>query len=358
MIPVTYIRSSSYNTHDMCPMQHFSEYVLGWTGLSGLAADKGTIVHKFMEILAAWKKTHQDGKKTFKDDILGTCTINKKLNYFKVKKEKFDVDKLRDWVYNYYKEGCPHHDWKPADYRDIKLWCEMALTFNKGRFHPLEQNILVAEQHFDLEIQEDWATYDYPEYGLKGNLRIKGTIDLIVHDDDDTIEIIDYKTGQCKNWATGERYTWESLHHSFQLRLYHYVASILFPDKQIMTTIYYVKDGGPFTIPLGKEDIPETLRMLQEKFETIRDTEVPQVKKSWMCKRLCHQGKSTFEDTNVTPLVQQKNTSKFFSSYGETMCKCDQLLYTLEHRPVDVIIQNMTKEGHHVSNYKAPGEIE
>ncbi len=358
MIPITYLRSSMYSTHEMCPMQYFAEYVLGWTGKSGQKADMGTIVHKFMEVLAVWKKTHQDGKKTFKDEVLGTCTINKQLNYFTVKKKQITITKLRDLVYEYYTSRLPHHVWQPAHFRDISLWCKTALEFGKGRFHPLKQNIVMPEQHFDIEVKEPWAVYDYPEYGLKGCLHIKGTMDLVASDDIYTNEVVDYKTGQCKNWATGQRYTWASLHHNFQLRLYHYVASVLYPDKDIQITIYYIRDGGPFTIPLGKDDIPETLRMIRNKFEMIRDTEVPQMKKSWMCKKLCHQGKSTFEDTNVYPLIQQRQTSQCFASCGDTMLKCDQLAYALQNRPIDVVIKNMTKDGHDFSYYKPPGEIE
>ena len=51
-IIVTYFRSSSYNTHSMCEQQYFLEYVLGYRGPSGQKADKGTIVHKVLEILA------------------------------------------------------------------------------------------------------------------------------------------------------------------------------------------------------------------------------------------------------------------------------------------------------------------
>ena len=59
---ITYFRSSSYNAHNMCPQQYFIEYNLGWRGLSGQKADKGTIVHKVLEILAFIKMYQQDEK--------------------------------------------------------------------------------------------------------------------------------------------------------------------------------------------------------------------------------------------------------------------------------------------------------
>ena len=34
---------------------------------------------------------------------------------------------------------------------------------------------------------------------------IKGTIDLVTKIDDNVIEVVDWKTGQRKNWATGSK---------------------------------------------------------------------------------------------------------------------------------------------------------
>ena len=39
---------------------------------------------------------------------------------------------------------------------------------------------------------------------LKGQLAIKGTIDLVTKLNDDTIEVVDWKTGRRMDWTTGE----------------------------------------------------------------------------------------------------------------------------------------------------------
>ena len=70
-IPIVYFRSSSFNCHRMCPMQYYMEYGLGWRGTSGKKADKGTIVHKVLELTALCKKALQDGDKVFKDHEIG-----------------------------------------------------------------------------------------------------------------------------------------------------------------------------------------------------------------------------------------------------------------------------------------------
>ena len=61
----------------MCEQQYFIEYILGWRGLSNKKADKGTIVHKVLEILAYIKKNQQDGNKSFIDDIAGEIFVDK-----------------------------------------------------------------------------------------------------------------------------------------------------------------------------------------------------------------------------------------------------------------------------------------
>ena len=72
---VTYFRSSSYNTHSLCEQQYFLEYVLGWRGVSGLKASKGTVVHKVLEILAIIKQSQQDDTNPVVDDIVGSINI-------------------------------------------------------------------------------------------------------------------------------------------------------------------------------------------------------------------------------------------------------------------------------------------
>ena len=70
-IPIVYFRSSSFNSHRMCPMQYYMEYTLGWRGSSGKKADKGTIVHKVLELCALAKKALQDGHAIFEDHEIG-----------------------------------------------------------------------------------------------------------------------------------------------------------------------------------------------------------------------------------------------------------------------------------------------
>lgn len=80
----------------MCEQQYFAEYVLGWRGPSGQKADKGTITHKILEILAVIKKGLQDNASSIDDNILGNISTT-----------NYDLDDIISRVYKHYSEKSP-----------------------------------------------------------------------------------------------------------------------------------------------------------------------------------------------------------------------------------------------------------
>ena len=342
----TYFRSSSYNCHSMCPMQYYLEYVLGWRGPSGKKADKGTIVHKVLEILAVIKKADQDQEVEIYDDVVGNINI---YNY--------DLDTLIKLVYDHYTKKTEYHAWTEKDYKDCYNWTFKALDFNDGMFDPRKRTILMPEQHFDFEIKKPWSKYSYrlPDNTmLKGNLGLKGTIDLITLVNKSTIEIIDWKTGKRLDWATGQQKTQEKLENDPQLRIYHYAIKHLYPEiENIIFSIYFINDGGPFSVCFHDSDINKTEDMLRQKFEIIKNTKKPHLKKSWMCRKLCHFGKTTFENTEIEPMIEYRDnqvTEKY-----QFMTKCEQVKHDLDlNGPMDIIRQ-YKHPNHTFGSYKAPG---
>ena len=124
-------------------------------------------------------------------------------------------------------------------------------------------------------------------------MAIKGTIDLVTRIDNDTIEVIDWKTGRRLDWATGEEKTYDKLREDAQLLLYNYAISKMYPDyKQAIMTIFYVKDGGPFSMCFDSKDQKNFLEMLRVRFEEIKKNNVPQLlsqdRSHWKCTKLCH----------------------------------------------------------------------
>ena len=345
---ITYFRSSSYGCHDMCPMKYFLEYELGWRGPSNLKAEKGTIVHKILELLGQIKLEQQNGKTHFVDEIVG------KVDIF-----DYDLDKIIEQCHDHYKKYSVN-EWKALDLKHCSKWTYKALEYQGGEYDPRNSHIINVEQAFDFEIDQDWAKYSYdlPDGStLDGTLSVKGTIDQITRLDDETYQILDWKTGRRLNWATGEEKDYEALNKDHQLMMYYYACRKLFPDiPNIQLVIYYINDGGPFTLCFSDADLPRIEDMLRKKFEEIRDTEVPAVRKTWKCTKFCHFGRSTFDGTSIKPIVEMRNGQVV--KKGEKMTKCEQARYCLAHRSVDSVVANMSVPGHHVDFYKRPGEVD
>ena len=332
----------------MCEQQYFFEYVLGYRGPSNQKADKGTIVHKVLEILAIIKQSQQDGVLTFEDDVVGS-----------VNTEAYNIDTLTEQVYQYYSSRFAHHKWTIKDFTDCRLWVEKAITYNNGMFDPRNRNILCPEQHFDMVIDKEWSKYKYKmaEGTLEGNLAIKGTIDLITQVGDNTIEIIDWKTGRRLNWATGKEKTQEKLEEDPQLRIYHYAIQKLYPHiDHIMVTIFFINDGGAFSVIFDKSDLAKTESMLRDKFEIIKKTQKPRLHKSWMCSKLCHFGKSTFENSNVLPILEYRDNQ--LCQKNSHMTKCEQIKHDIELKGMNNVVDEYTVPGYTVAKYKAPGSVE
>jgi hypothetical protein len=176
-------------------MQFFITYVLGYTSDSGKKAESGTMVHKAMEVLSALKKYQQDKSKntkwlTVEDSAIGIV---------KVSRDDFltseFVESLLDQSYSAYKKDSKH-SWTASDRKHLSEVAWLILKHNDGQFDPRFRRIHQTEPHFDIPIEEDWAKFDFVDSNgkhIKGQLAIKGTIDLVTTVDDDTIEVIDWK---------------------------------------------------------------------------------------------------------------------------------------------------------------------
>jgi hypothetical protein len=323
------------------------EYVLGIRSPSGLKAAKGTVLHKVMEILAIIKKGIQDGLPTIEDDIIG-----------KINTKDYNLNTIIEKVYNHYSSAEKHHSWTPKDYKDCHNWVYKALEYNNGMFDPRNQDIVQPEQRFDIEIDKPWAKYKYEtkDGTLEGNLAIKGTIDLITRVNDKTLEIVDYKTGRRLDWATGEEKTQAKLQNDAQLRIYHYAIQHLYPEiEHVMVSIYFINDGGAFSICFDKKDIFQTEMMLKAKFETIKNTYKPQLNKSWKCTKFCHFGKSTFANTHVLPIIEYRDNQ--VTPKDQCMTKCEQVKHDMDIKGVDEVVDQYQVPGYSIGHYKAPGSV-
>jgi len=327
-------------------MQYFIEYNLGLKSPSNKKADKGTICHKVLEILAHIKLCQQNNLSVYIDDILGSIDVN-----------SYNLTTLIERVYKYYSSQFKHHEWEAKDYKDCHAWVHKAITDHNGSFDPRSRDIVQPEQRFDIEIKRKWAYYKYDRDNLEGYLAIKGTIDLITKVNDNTLEIIDWKTGKRLDWATGQEKTLAKLQDDPQLRIYHYAVSSLYPEyDHVMVSINFINDGGAFTICYDKKDLIKTEEMLRSKFETIKYTKIPQLNKTWKCNKLCHFGKTTFDNSSILPIVEYRPNQ--VCALDSTMTKCEQIKHDIEIKGVDRVLDEYTSPGYTVGKYKAPGSTE
>mgnify|MGYP003132513660 FL=1 len=343
---VTYVRSSSYNNYDYCQMQYFLTYVLGWRSDSGKKADMGTMAHKVMEILASLKKFQQDNPRkkylAIEDDKCGKIRIKKEELYT----DEF-VDDTTELAIKKYAEGSKHKFYR-GDRKVVRETVQTFLTHSDGLFDPRKRNIYHPEAQFDIPIEEDWAKFEYQINGetVKGQLAIKGTIDLTTLVNEDTIEVVDWKTGRRMDWATGEVKDYAKLEDDAQLLLYFYAISKIYPQfkYRIMSIFFYKdKDGEvdptPFSICLDESDEARFLEKLKKRFQEIQQNISPKpidhTRTNFKCKYLCHFCKNNFE--------------------GKDENMCITIEKALKKDGMDKVIEDYTAPGFNIGFYEAPG---
>lgn len=338
--------SSAFGRYDFCEHAFFIEYILGYTYPANIKADKGSIVHKVMECLALGQLYHQENPKSDKV-IIDDAEIGRfEVSFQKFMTEEF-VNELVDASFGHYSTDSIH-TWCEGDLEDCRKWTFKSLTFNKCNiFDPRSRTIVCPERGFDIEITEPWAFYEYvdPTSGdfKNGYVHIKGTVDLITELDEDTIELVDYKTGRRLNWATDKTKDYEYLKKDPQLMLYHYAVRHLYPQyKNIIITIFYINDGGPYSICFEPEHMLDAEKMLKKRFEEIRKNEMPKMLSNmqthWKCQKLC-------------PLYKNH-----FPNGEKNMCLHAREM--LQEKGMDETVRTLQKPGFSIDYYQSPGSKE
>jgi CRISPR/Cas system-associated exonuclease Cas4 (RecB family) len=127
----------------------------------------------------------------------------------------------------------------------------------KGQF---KKKVLAAEQSFDMEIE---------------GVPVRGVIDLVVEEDPDTIEIVDYKTGRSMSY--------NAAFMDAQVRIYGKVIGLMYPQyKTVMVTLWFLKKT-PVTVTMTPDMDEKTVKSLQKNDRLIRNNINPQRIKSWLC---------------------------------------------------------------------------
>lgn len=366
---ITYLRSSSIANYDYCQMQYFINYVLGWNPPSGHKANKGTVVHAVMERLAKIKLAIQHGQDRIEDDILGSFSFVESDLLSEYQLKDLEVDKINstrinkntylskadisyghtrygreivketfDKVYEWYKEHT-QTEWANIDRVDCENWVWMILDYKNGLYDPRRRTIKDVEKSFDIALPHEWAKFDYGN--IRGQLGIKGTIDLIIENDCGTLEAIDWKTGQRLNWASMKEKKYKDFTSDTQLMLYFYAIKQLYGVEGIMSTIFYVRDGGPFSVVFDEDTVPIIEKRLMDRFNEIRKNTSPQLldptRKNFKCKTLCHYAKTKWDGTNK--------------------CMCEFIKSKIDTVGIDEVVQKYSRSGHSIDHYQSPGDV-
>lgn len=316
-----YLRSSSVNTWDFCQMQYVLQYMFGMKNNAGKSAGKGSMCHKIFELRGQAKMAEDDGKSSFVDDNFGEVTVE----WAK------DIKQTYGPVFDYYQKKETWNKFLPADKNDVLNWSIRMIT-DYPQYDPYNINKIVClEKFFDISIDEEWAKYEtvIGETKYSGNLSIKGTIDSILDHGNGVYEVFDLKSGaHRKDFKTGEPKTLEYLaQKDKQLLFYLYaIKKYLFPDKEIMLSLYFINAGGIFTVHGDDEMFKRAEKIVQKTFKDICHTFRPSVfdksQNSFQCKYCCAFSKP-YLDTgkSICTVFQEKITElglkKCIEEYGD-----------------------------------------
>ena len=261
----TFLRSSSLTQWKMCEWSYTLQYVWGLRSPPNVKADIGNAAHKALELLARERLAALRGESSFVEPESG--------KEFAV--GGFSVDEAVDHGWGIYKK--PHYT--KAHEKDCRDLVFKTLVWNDGECHPHNLRVVEPERFFDLELPYGWAAYRYddPFTGkeLKGQLRVRGTVDLLYRDDNGLLVYLDWKSGAKRCWAKGVDKTFPMLMEDDQLRLYYYALRREFPDDDILMAIHYMRVDGTTWLPYGDEQLEGARNMLRTAFEEIRDCEEP-----------------------------------------------------------------------------------
>ena len=317
---VCYHRSSSIGTLEFCEQKYFLQYNLSLKDKTNKKALMGTITHKVMQTLGDKKVAMNKGLDIVEDEETGkNLTLE----------ECDDLKLLNDIAFDYYTEAFPEVNITDADRRTCLRWAEKAVAYKDGMFDPRNQDVHATELFFDIEIDKPWAKYKYlvGDEVIEGNLSIKGTVDLIIDNGNNFYEILDYKTGKRINWATGEEKTYDKLQKDTQLLLYYYALRNMYPEAEFSVSIYYINDGGVFSMVFDDSDYHKAENILRKKFEYIRDVEHPRLlskhNSHWKCQKLCRFSSPYKEGADrsicqyLSDYVKQYGVEKTVEKYGD-----------------------------------------
>lgn len=277
----THATASRIKSNKSCEFKYFLEYHLMYPPLKvgNIYAEKGSAVHVSLEMwanakLGLEKNAEEDYEKTLRE-YYAEQQLWKLDNRPPGKGHTHPVEKSCEscpWATKDDRctiadkpiadvEGCP----RPNFAEDLEL---IKKTLSRTDYNPLalddqgkfKKKVLGVEAAFDMEL---------------GGVPVRGLMDLVTEEDEDTIEVCDYKTGRAMSYNKAMA--------DPQVRIYGAVARILWPQyKYVLVTLHYLKTR-PVTVALSEDDDKLTVKSLQKNYKEIVNNKNPRRDRNWLC---------------------------------------------------------------------------
>jgi len=152
----------------------------------------------------------------------------------------------------------------------------------------------ILDEFYDEYQDVNFNIYD-KEYGFSfviGNYFVVGYMDRIDFIGEDSIKIIDYKTGK---WEVSQK----GIKDNLQLGIYALALSQIFPEKNITGELYYLRSGKRKSHDFSKEDIENVkVRLIESILEVVNDNSFHPTKNTFTCS-FCEHAKSGACNTGV-----------------------------------------------------------
>jgi RecB family exonuclease len=288
-----------------CELRYFYEYILKYRGEGGVKTVMGSAIHCVAESLARVKLNIQNGSTDFfieMDDIgrvdynpetwmtprtlsdIEVDTINKnrknksnfkdqnKIEYGAVRHGEALVEELIERAFQHYElprliAEAKEKGKKDPFERNYREYSWMLFE----QFDPRVQNVVDVEFDFELPLPYEWAKDENGDY-----IKLKGFIDLITEPEPGVLVITDYKTGERVNFPSFETKTYRDIKKDLQLSMYCHALQTLFPDKMIIANLFFVRDGGVFSVTFdANENAVNVNQIVEEHLEKVRGCVTP-----------------------------------------------------------------------------------
>lgn len=254
-----------------CEWQYVAKYILKLPDESGPKTRLGSGIHELFECLSAPSK-HEKRRKYIEFSI-----ANEGLH-----------PTIHRYLYKIYKKFTIPED---LYLLGVKL---VYTSFIKG--YDRTSKVLDVEKRFEIPITE--------------HVSIKGFIDKVIEIDKDTIELIDFKSGQPKNEIACQE--------EYQPYFYKIAAKILYPNyKYHIFSFHFLKNRKIITVDKSQEELDQFLKFIvAQGIAMLKITkENATCTKSFKCTRFCqarlpmpehgYTGCPAFFDKNSEPLYKQ-----------------------------------------------------